>query len=269
MRVVLLILSVLAALATPAVAGQASGLERLTSGADSRGWEGVGRLDIAGKSFCTGALIAPDLVLTAAHCLYDSDTGERVSADQIEYLAGFRNGHASARLGVRTAVPHPGFRFTGDDRVMRVSDDLALLRLSGPVANQTITPFAIAATPATGAEVGVVSYARERALTPAIQRRCNVVTRRDGFLVMDCDVDFGASGSPVFTMQNGRPAIVSVVSAKAQLGQRKVALGTPLDSGLATLRAALDKAESGVFANARHATGTRDAPVSGARFVRP
>ena len=38
---------------------QDSGLKRLDTGEDSKGWEAVGRLDLAGKGFCTGALIAP------------------------------------------------------------------------------------------------------------------------------------------------------------------------------------------------------------------
>ncbi|MEM6481406.1 MAG: S1 family peptidase, partial [Pseudomonadota bacterium] len=34
-------------------------LERLDTGVDGRKWEAVGRLDVGGRGFCTGALIAP------------------------------------------------------------------------------------------------------------------------------------------------------------------------------------------------------------------
>jgi hypothetical protein len=75
---------------------QETALKRLDTGDDGRGWEAVGRLELAGRGFCTGALIAPDLVLTAAHCLYDSNTGARLDHEKIEFLAGWRNGRASA-----------------------------------------------------------------------------------------------------------------------------------------------------------------------------
>ncbi|MEM8798570.1 MAG: trypsin-like serine protease, partial [Pseudomonadota bacterium] len=59
-------------------AASESALKRLDTGDDSRGWEAVGKLNIDGRGFCTGALIAPDIVLTAAHCLYDKETGARI-----------------------------------------------------------------------------------------------------------------------------------------------------------------------------------------------
>ncbi|MAE89375.1 MAG: trypsin, partial [Pelagibaca sp.] len=79
---------------------------------DGRPWQAVGRLELAGKAFCTGALIAPDMVLTAAHCLFDAETGARIPADKIQFLAGWRNGRAAAYRRVRRAVAHPSYDFT-------------------------------------------------------------------------------------------------------------------------------------------------------------
>ncbi|NOX74649.1 MAG: trypsin-like serine protease, partial [Alphaproteobacteria bacterium] len=62
----------------------------------ARAWEAVGRVNLVGTGFCTGALIAPNLVLTAAHCMYDKRTGERVKTENVEFLAGWRDGRAAA-----------------------------------------------------------------------------------------------------------------------------------------------------------------------------
>ncbi|MFS4581005.1 trypsin-like serine peptidase [Phaeobacter sp. C3_T13_0] len=39
----------------------------------------MGRLELNGQGFCTGTLIAPDLVLTAAHCVYDHNNNLRAA----------------------------------------------------------------------------------------------------------------------------------------------------------------------------------------------
>ena len=69
-------------------------LETLDQG---RGWMAVGRLSYQnGQGFCTATLIAPDLVLTASHCLYDLDSGELLTLNNLEFQAGWRNGRAEA-----------------------------------------------------------------------------------------------------------------------------------------------------------------------------
>lgn len=244
----------------PAAAEQ-SALRRMQTANDSRGWEAVGRLDIAGRAFCTGALIAPDLVLTAAHCLYDRHTGRRFEVADMTFLAGWRNGRAEAYRAVRQALPHPSYEFAGDDKVARVRHDIALVELSQPIRLSGITPFETEERPRWGEEVGVVSYAHDRAEAPSIQEVCDILGRQPGVLVTSCLVDFGSSGAPIFVMRDGVARIVSVVSAKAELDRKPVALGSTLGNALADLRALVGRAPV-VPAGQRLSAG-------GAKFLRP
>ena len=66
MRSLWIIAAIWALLGGAVSAGEGSALKSLMTRNDSKGWEAVGRLNFGGRNFCTGALIAPDLVLTAA-----------------------------------------------------------------------------------------------------------------------------------------------------------------------------------------------------------
>lgn len=233
---------------------------------DSKGWEAVGKLILGDRGFCTGALVAPHLVLTAAHCLFDKETGARLQVQDIKFLAGWQNGRAEAYRGVLQAVAHPDYAYGGADALDRVADDVALIELDQPILLPGVQPFAVGRAPDRGEAVGVVSYAQDRAEAPALQDGCTVIERQENILVMSCDVDFGSSGAPVFRIGPQGAEIVSVVSAKADMQGQKVALGSGLEIPLRVLTKAL-KQESHRPGNVQVLSGGR---ASGsAKFIKP
>jgi protease YdgD len=267
-----LALAVCGLLLTSGAFAQDARLKRLDNGDDAKAWEAVGRLDIDGKGFCTGALIAPKLVLTAAHCMFDSETGAPIGEGRIEFLAGWRNGRAGAYRDIARVVVHPDYIYDEALSSERVRNDLALLELELPIRNTSIKPFKTAGRPRTGDRVGVVSYALNRSEAPSLQEVCAVLARQDGVLITSCVVDFGSSGAPIFVIENGEAQIVSVVSAKAEVRGEEVSLGTALGQPLAELKAEL-VAGRAVYLGSKpgeHRVRVGDEKTdTGAKFVRP
>lgn len=249
--------------------GLGDGMVKLETADDARGWDAVGKLILGDHGFCTGALIGPQLVLTAAHCLYDKTTGVQMRPEEIEFQAGFRNGRAVAYRSVSRAVTHPDYRFATVDKLDRVTDDLALLELSQPIRLPSLEPFQTGATPVEGDPVGVVSYAQYREEAPSIQEACEVLAGRREALILTCSVDFGSSGAPVFTIDNGVARVVSVISAKAEVDGRKVAIAVPLAGPLGVLRAALENSRGDRIGKTPSVSMISGGTGAGAKFVRP
>src|SRR5262245_63655194 len=64
---------------------------RVTVQTDQSPWDAIGHVNIAGYRTirkCSGVLIRPNVVLTAAHCLLDPRTRRGVSADRVHFLLG-------------------------------------------------------------------------------------------------------------------------------------------------------------------------------------
>lgn len=218
---------------------QTTNLIRLDTQNEARGWQAVGRLDIGSRGFCSGTLIAPDLVLTAAHCVYDRNTGEAYSAQDFIFRAGLRDGKAAAERRITDIAAHQGFDPNAPLSARNVSHDVALLRLSSPIPFSEMDPFALHTDVVKRGPVSIVSYGRGREDAQSRQRECELIDRQGTLLVFDCDVTYGSSGAPVFSHLNGRGRVVSVISGMTEYQGKKVALGMYLPPLIAELKAKL------------------------------
>ncbi len=89
----------------------------------------VALTDITGDSFCSGTLIAPDLVLTAAHCILDDNLYAILPTNEILIFKGSKTSPVAndgKYIHVKKVTPHT--YYNPDQRQY----DIALLELSSP-----------------------------------------------------------------------------------------------------------------------------------------
>ncbi|MEM6374684.1 MAG: trypsin-like peptidase domain-containing protein [Pseudomonadota bacterium] len=249
----------------------ASSLIRLTDRDDLFGWEAVGRVDLQGGGFCTGVLISPVLVLTAAHCVYDR-AGRRVPLEGIRFHAGLRDGNPIASRKIARAATAEEYEPLAGMSAVNIRNDAALLELQEPIPSSIAAPFALHERPVKGDALSVVSYGRGRAAALSWQRNCNVLGQGQGLVAFDCNVTFGSSGAPVFTDGGRRARIVTlVVGGRKEADGKTIAYGMDLPPVVDALKRklrAMPKAAPSNRVNSETAISTGRS-ISGAKFAKP
>lgn len=259
----------LAGAADVAAQQSTTGLRAMAGQNDALAWQAVGRLDAVRSGFCTATLIAPDLVLTAAHCVYHSETSVLYETQDLTFRAGLRQGQAVAVRKIIQIEAHPAYDPKSALNHQNIRHDVALLRLAEPIATQELDPFVLHDHTVSTGPVSVVSYGRDREHLPSRQDVCQVQAIQQDVMLMDCNVTFGSSGAPVFTHRNGRGQIVSVISGMARINGRKVALGMILPDVVAELKHRMWANKQQPTARIKRVTVGSDTSTGGAKFIRP
>jgi protease YdgD len=253
------------ALAGSGADAQNSRLRTLGTQNDALAWQAVGRVDIRNAGYCTGTLIAPDLVLTAAHCVFVQDT--MVAPERITFQAGLTNGQAAAKRVVSQIEAHAGYKPERGVHLENVRHDLALIRLETPIPTSELDPFAVYSGTLSSGTVSVVSYGRDRSSSLSRQNECQALGQHNRLIALDCDITFGSSGAPVFTHINGRGQIASVISGSGTRNGEQISFGMSLPPLIADLKRQMYVNKSRPTAKVRRLGVGADKGASGAKFV--
>ena len=91
-------------------------------------------------SYCTGSLIAPTWVLTAAHCVADAN-GTPLSASDIGAIEIGYPDHYERNTSIKRVIAHP--RFTSNEGYAPFVNDDALIELGHPFSNPRAEPVRV------------------------------------------------------------------------------------------------------------------------------
>lgn len=167
-----------------------------------------------GAPLCSATLVAPDLILTAGHCVRDT------APQALRFRAGYRHGAFAAEArGAAVIRPLlPG----------GLAGDLALVRLDLPIPPGAAAPLALA--PRTAQGLRMIAYRRDM---PEMRSdgACGVLLQRGATLGLDCSAVSGNSGAPLLQRGDAGWQVVAVMVAQDRQGRivRSYAVVPPAD----------------------------------------
>ena len=201
-------------------------------------WDAIGQVNISGyrtRGMCTGTLVAPNLVLTAAHCVMDDWKKVPHPLHQIHFLAGVRGSKRTGHSTAKCLRFVPDYAYTRPPKTREslpskaFTQDVAVIELKEKLA---VEPAALAEglTPQSGLELIQAAYSADRryALSAHFECLLRLINHETGLWFTNCDSHPASSGGPFLVQVDDKLKIAAILSAS----NRFRSIGVPISKWL-------------------------------------